>query len=144
MFRFRLQQVLDLREKDEQRLASQLAHVLGLEREAKQQLEGLRSAREAGAGLTASGTKRSVGELANLAFLLEQMDNHIQSASEAVDAAGDQVSQAKEALTAALQDRRIMDRLKDRHEESYKASTEQSDRRTMDEIALTRYVQNDQ
>ena len=58
-------------------------------------------------------------------------------------AAEEAVTHVKEALTVAHQDRRVLDRLRERHAEDHRASEEQLDRRTMDDIALTRYTHND-
>lgn len=143
MFRFRLQQVLDLREKHERHLATQLVQALGDERHAQGTLDDLRAIREAGIDVLSPGMPRSVGELANLAFLRGQLDGQIANASDAVDAAGHTVSEVKVALTGALQDRRVLDRLRDRHQESHRVSEEQTDRRAMDDIALTRYTQSE-
>ena len=143
MFRFRLQQVLDLREKQERHLATQLAAALGAEREAKEALDGLRAEREAGSEVVKEGERRSVGELANLAFMMQQLDDRIAGANDTVSAANSSVSQVQEALTAAFKDRRVLDRLRERHEETYRATAEQTDRRAMDDIALSRFVHND-
>ena len=143
MFRFRLQQVLDLREKQERHLATQLAAALGAEREAKDALNGLRAEREAGSDVVQEGQSHSVGELANLAFMMQQLDDRIAGASDTVSAANNSVSQVQEALTAAFKDRRVLDRLRERHEETYRTTAEQTDRRAMDDIALSRFVHHD-
>lgn len=142
MFRFRLQQVLDLREQHERALASQLAQAMGAEREAQAALEGLRAVRSA-SGEAATGGTHSIGELTNLAFILDRLDGQIANASDAVTAASQTVAQMKDAVTAAFQDRRVLDRLRDRQAESHRAAEGQLDRRTMDDIALTRYTQQD-
>lgn len=143
MFRFRLQQVLDLRQKEERDLATQLAAAVGAERSAKEVLDGLLAERETGAEGVQSQCSHSVGELANVAFLMQQLDGQIESASETVNAASDGVVQAKAALTEAFKDRRVLDRLRDRHEETYRVTAAQTDRRTMDDIALSRFVHHD-
>lgn len=143
MFRFRLQQVLDLREKQERHLATQLAAAMGAERAAKDALNGLRAEREAGAEGVQDGQAHSVGELANLAFIMQQLDDRIAGANDVVSAANESVSQVQEALTSAFKDRRVLDRLRERHEETYRVTAEQTDRRTMDDIALSRFVHND-
>jgi flagellar export protein FliJ len=142
MFRFRLQNVLDLRERQERELASQLVNALSEQESAEQRLQTLRGTRDASANAVASGG-RSVGELANLAFVLEQLDGHIASASADVSAAEETVATAKDALTTAYQDRRVLDRLRERHEETYRTNEEQIDRRAMDDIALSRFTQHD-
>jgi flagellar protein FliJ len=143
MFRFRLQQVLDLREKQERHLATQLVAALDAEQAAKSALEGLRAERDAGGERTQDGRGRSVGELTNLAFIMQQLDGQITDANDTVSAANNSVSQVKEALTAAFKDRRVLDRLRERHEETYRVTAEQTDRRAMDDIALSRFVHND-
>ncbi|MEO7218710.1 MAG: flagellar export protein FliJ [Gemmatimonadaceae bacterium] len=143
MFRFRLQQVLDLREEQERHLASQLATAMGAEQAAKAALDGLRAERAAGAEPPFDGQSRSVGELTNVAFIMQQLDGQIANASEIVNAANDSVAQVQEAFTAAFKDRRVLDRLRERHEEDYRVTAEQTDRRAMDDIALSRFVHND-
>ena len=143
MFRFRLQQVLDLREKQERNLASQLAAAIGAEREAKAALDGLRANRDAGGDAVQVGKSQSVGELANLAYMMQQLDDRIAGANDVVSAANDSVSQVKEAFNAAFKDRRVLDRLRERHEETYRVTAEQTDRRAMDDIALSRFIHND-
>lgn len=142
MFRFRLQQVLDLREKHERQLSTQLVQAIGHERYAQTTLDDLRAIREAGIDLPAPGAARSIGELSNMVFLQGALDGQIATASDAVDVAGNAVLEVKEALTGALQDRRILDKLRDRHETTHRMSEEQLDRRTMDDIALSRHAQN--
>ena len=143
MFRFRLQQVLDLRQKQERNLASQLATAMHAERAAKETLDGLCAERQASAEGVKGGQSRSVGELANVAFIMQQLDGQIANANDLVTAANDSVSQVKEAFTAAFKDRRVLDRLRERHEETYRVTAEQTDRRTMDDIALSRFVHNE-
>jgi flagellar FliJ protein len=140
MFRFRLQQVLDLREQHERALATQLAQAMGAEREAQATLDGLRAVRVANGAAGASGT-HSIGELTNLAFILDHLDGQIASANDAVTAASQTVAQMKDAVTAAFQDRRMLDRLRDRQAEAHRTAEGQLDQRTMDDIALTRYTQ---
>ncbi len=143
MFRFRLQQVLDLREKQERHLATQLAAALTAERAAKEALDGLRAERDASSERPQDGISHSVGELTNLAFIIQQLDGQITDANDIVSAANDSVSKVKQALTTAFKDRRVLDRLRERHEETYRVTTEQTDRRAMDDIALSRFVHND-
>lgn len=140
MFRFRLQQVLDLREQHERALASQLAQAMGAEREAQAALEGLRAVRTA-SGEATTGSMHSIGELTNLAFILDHLDGQIASASDAVTAASHTVAQMKDAVTTAFQDRRVLDRLRDRQAESHRATEGQLEQRVMDDIALNRYTQ---
>lgn len=141
MFRFGLQQVLDLRESHEREMATQLVHVIGEERSAQDALDDLRAIRAAGIDLPAPGATRSVGEMKNRAVLLGALDGQIATATDAVAAAGAAVLQAQAALTDAFKDRRVLDRLRERHEEAHRVDEEKADRRTMDDIAMTRFTQ---
>lgn len=141
MFRFRLQQVLEVREQHEQKMATELAVARSDERSAQCTLDDLCAIREAGIDLFSPGSARPVGELANIALLRGLLDGQIANAADVVSAAGSVVLEAQEALTGALQDRRVLDRLRDRHEAIHRRTEEQTDRRTMDDIALSRYTQ---
>jgi len=142
MFHFHLQKVLDLREQREREVASQLVQALSERDDAQQRLQTLRVTRDASAS-TMQGPSRSVGELANLAFVLEQLDGHIANANDEVHAAEEHVEHVKSELTSAFQDRRVLDRLRERHVEQHRATAEQTDQRAMDDIALSRFTQND-
>lgn len=142
MFRFRLQQVLELRERREREVATALAEARGAREEAQTRLAELRAMRETSANGARTTAARPVGELAQMALLLTQLDDHIESAHEAVTAADETVAHVQEALTVALQDRRVLDRLRERHEATHRAESDQRDRRTMDDIALGRYTRN--
>lgn len=142
MFRFRLQQVLDLREKSERALALQLVQALNAEQAAKDELRELQSARFSNAAQASeSGNMRSVGELANLAFVIQKLDNHIVEAGDLVQTSSAAVSQVQQDLTTAHQGRRVLDRLKERQSDFHKTAAEQRDRHTMDELAISRHVQ---
>ncbi len=142
MFRFRLQQVLDLREKNERAIASQLVQALNAEQAAKDELRDLQLARFSNAEQASeSGNVRSVGELANLAFVIQTLDNHIVEAGDLVHMSSAAVSQVQQDLTTAHQGRRVLDRLKERQGDFHKTTAEQRDRQTMDELAISRHVQ---
>jgi flagellar FliJ protein len=143
MFQFRLQRVLELREQREQQLATQLVRAMSVEDAARAALDELRASRTTSAPTVGAGDHRSVGELANIALLLQQLDGQIDAAADAVTAARATVSAVRGALTTAQQDRRVLDRLRERDQQTFRTSAEQSERREMDDIALTRYVQND-
>jgi len=144
MFRFRLQQVLDLRERQERELASQLVRALTEQQDAQSQRDTLQAVRNANAERTSQrGQMRAVGELTNLAFVISQLDDYICSADDLVQSADETVAKAKDALTVAFQDRRVLDRLRERHQENHRTVAQQHDRRAMDDIALTRYTQDE-
>lgn len=145
MFKFGLQRVLDLREKKEQEVATELAA-------ARERAEAARAAAAALAGVRLAGEEQlaaahagasTVGELRQLAYVLDQLDLHI-AAAEGVAAERDaDVGRAQLDLNAAFRDRHVLDRLKERHLDAHRANAAQADRQTMDAIALSRFGRRD-
>ena len=145
MFKFRLQRVLDLRARKERDAATALVSAEetadGARQEharlelARQELAARQSPRPAAATL-------SVGELRNLGFLLERLDERVAVAQTAAAAAEAAVEERRGELQHAFRDRRTLDRLKERHLEGYRSAEAAADRQLMDEIALTRFTQS--
>ena len=143
MFKFRLQRLLDLREQKEREMAAELARAEQAADAARAELANLDAVRAIGrdrlhAAHAADGT---VGELRNLVFVLEQLDAQVASAQASVDAADEAAARARGELSDAFRDRRVLDRLRDRHQEDFRGAAEAADRQAMDAIALTRFTQ---
>jgi len=141
-FKFRLQRVLELREQSEQARARAV-------REATEGADDARRRQEAIAALrtlqreTLSAAARGVitaGELQHLQFLIAALDDRLVRAADDVREAERVVADAHAALQRASRDRRVLDRLKDRHSERWTDAAMQQDRTLMDEIALTQFT----
>ena len=143
MFRFSLQRVLELKARREQAAATELARTRALSEEARLAREELETAREEGARQLATerGVVSTVGELQNAGFLLRQLDQRIQRAQQVEEKAEEKVAESMTAFTAASQERRVLDRLREKHLEGWQTEQMQIDRQTMDAIALTRFTQ---
>jgi flagellar FliJ protein len=144
MFRFRLQRVLELRERHERDAATALTRARDAAEAARRDAAALAAARaELAAAPAAAGAPAGVpvGALHNLAFLVDRMDERVASAGAAVRAAEGAVGEREGALRAAFRDRRTMGRLRERHEGVWRADAAAADRRQMDELALARYAQ---
>ena len=139
MFKFRLQRVLELREKSEEAKAIQLAKAeesASVARSERDQLQLLRT--QSRAQITsASSTAPTVGHLHHLGFVLSALDHRLVQATQSVSTAEGVVSEARHLLEAAARDRRVLDRLKDKHSDVHRAGEVHRDRVQMDEIALT-------
>jgi flagellar FliJ protein len=141
MFRFRLQRVLELREEHEQAKARELGAAKDAADAARREqatLAAVRDSSQAELHAAHAETPR-VGHLHQLGFVLQSLDQRLQSATEAVGAADVVVDAAQGALVEAARDRRVLDRLKERHAEAWRAEEAQKDRLQMDEIALGRF-----
>ena len=145
MFRFRLQRVLELRERKERDAATALAAAQEQVELARTEEERLAAARDALAAAASAPESEaaSIGELRTLRYLLGRLDERVSSAASATTTAEHEAAQRQDELRAAFRDRRTLDRLRERHEESWRAAEVAADRQLMDEIALTRFAQPD-
>lgn len=144
-FKFRLQRLLDLREQREREMAAELARAEQAADAARAELANLDAVRAIGRERlhAAHASDGTVGELRNLAFVLEQLDAQMTSSQASVDAADEVAARARGELSDAFRDRRVLDRLRDRHEADFRGVAEAADRQAMDAIALTRFTQAD-
>lgn len=142
-FRFRLQRVLDMRQKSEEAAAMRLADARREEEQARDAVAQMQSARDQGmqAAAPATGTA-SIGQLQNLRFLVERLNHEVDQAEREVDEAGRQVGQRLEEFSNAFRDRKVLDRLRERALETWKGEEVQADRQAMDNIALARFVRS--
>lgn len=138
-FSFRLQRVLDLREQKEQAISRQLTQAKHEADVALGMRDDLAMARESAAVAIHAQGARTAGELRAAGIALAHMDLHVDAATEAVVAAASEVETVQGHLTAAFQERRVLDRLKERALETWQNDMVQQDRQLMDAIALSRY-----
>lgn len=144
MFNFRLQRVLDLKEKREQDSAARLTVARSGEESARQKCTELEEARADGArGVERVQSARpTVGQLQNLRFVVERLDAHLESAYDDAQEAEHNVRRCLDEYTHAFRERKVLDRLRDRARETYIAVELQTDRRLMDAIALSGFNRN--
>lgn len=142
MFQFRLQRVLELREKTEQEAATRLAEARDQAEAAHAAYALLESIHEQGieARARAQGAPRTAGQLQNASYVIEHLNRQLQEAHGVTEAANANVHRLLGEFTVAFQDRRVLDRLKERKHEEWKADAVQTDREQMDGIALVRFA----
>jgi flagellar FliJ protein len=140
-FSFRLQRILELREKAEQAKAQALVSAQNAADTARSTRDSLATLHEESRSAIAQAqtAEPRIGHLQQLGYALQSLDARLESASEEVDVADGAVANARELLEAAARDRRALDRLKDRHAEQWRNDETQKDRLHMDEIALARF-----
>ena len=141
-FLFRLQRVLELRAQQEQSLAESLARALDRETEAREAEKSLHAVRRASSEQFAAAHSRSVtaGQLQNIGFLIEQLDQYVTIASGAADDAAAQADAAREQLVVAHQARRTLDRLRDRKHDEWTQAENRHDQQESDSFALTQFA----
>lgn len=141
-FNFRLQRILELRAQHEQAKARELAAAQDqaeAAQRAKDALASLRADSHAQLQATAQNAPR-VGHLHQLGTVLASLDERLVVASDVVKAADATVEQARALLDVAARDRRVLDRLKERHATAWRTDEAMKDRTLMDEVALMQFA----
>jgi flagellar protein FliJ len=144
-FKFRLQQVLELREQQEKQVAAKLAQAQSAADEARLAQQALESIQQTGSEAirSAHAGEATVGQLKTIGYVIEQLNHHIVDAQTRVETAEQAVTQARTDLTSALQARRVLSRLRDRHFANWRAEDSAEQLRQMDELALSRFARRD-
>lgn len=144
MFKFRLQRILELREQAEQAKARSLATAQDAAEQARREHDALAELHAASRAEVdaAHRSEPRIGHLQQLGIVLQSLDQRLETSGESVRAADDVVADAQKLLEVAARDRRILDRLKDRHTDQWKVEAAHQDRLGMDEIALARFSRN--
>jgi flagellar protein FliJ len=142
MFKFRLQRVLEMRVQTEQDAASRLAEARNGEEAALQERLRLEAARDEGMEHAASSAslRPTVGQLQNLRFLVDRLNEEIVAAQTEIDAASADVRERLEEYSNAFRDRHMIDKLRQKALDTHRNDEVQSDRKVMDSIALARFV----
>jgi flagellar protein FliJ len=143
VFKFPLQRILELKAKREQTLAVQLAEAREGADQARHERDRLAAERIEGGQQAAGPRNATAGERQTAALLLERLDWRLQSAREAARQAEANVARTLGAFSVASRERRILDRLRDRHLLGWQAAEVQADRKAMDSIALSRFKPTD-
>lgn len=148
-FRFRLQKLLDLKIKSEQERARNLKIAMDNAELARNERTAIASMRDIQRLKSCAALEQgtTAGEMQHYAFISQETERLLATSSEQVDEAEVNVNKAQSVLESATQDRRVLDRLKERHAEYFNEAMLQRERVQMDEIALSRYsrmkVEND-
>ena len=142
MFRFRLQRVLDMRVQSEQDAATRLAAARSEAEAAVMERLRLEEARDQGIehASASAGTQPKIGQLQNIRFLVERLNDEIEVAQQEVEAAAEGVRERLEEYSSAFRERRMIDKLREKALESHRSEEVQADRKAMDSVALTRFI----
>ena len=144
MFKFRLQRVLEMRVQTEQGAATRLATARGEEEAALLERLRLEAARDEGMEHAASsvGGQPKVGQLQNLRFLVERLNDEIEVAQQDVEAAAEDVRGRLDEYSSAFRDRRVIDILREKALVTHRNDEVQADRKAMDSVALARFIRS--
>jgi flagellar protein FliJ len=142
MFKFRLQRVLELREKAEQAKAREFATAEDMAEAARIARDDLARVQQDTRSKIAAAHEASprVGHLHQLGMVINSLEERLAHAGEAVVNAESVAADARGALELAARDRRVLDRLKEKHVDAWRSEESMRDRQQMDEIALARFA----
>jgi len=139
-FKFRLQSVLEIREREERDAGVKLVDAEGKADEARVAKQALEDIREKGAAAMHVAHAPTIGQINTIGYVLEQLNHHIADAQTRVAAAEQVVTQARADLTSALQARRVLSKLRDKHFENWQKEDNAKEMQQMDEFALSRFA----
>ena len=145
-FDFSLQNVLELREKQEEESNRKLAEAREEADRAHQLHMDLQAERDAGRARMALGNwvGGAVGHLHNLVDVVGRVDAQVSAAETECGQADGQVEESIEAVRKATRERKIIDRLRERRLRKWSVEQAENERKTMDELALSRHRRADQ
>ena len=144
-FKFSLERVRQLRERMEQEAALHLARAQQVEG-AAQAAHEVAAARQFDAAdrlVGKPGTSVGVGELRPMVMLRERLTEATAHAATLQASAHAEVEQGARALSEAMQQRRVLDRLRDKKHTQWKAEENREDLGVMDEVARARAALDD-
>ena len=144
-FRFPLQKVLELKEQREKQSAADLARARKEADEARRARADLESLRDAGRArlVQAHGAGGAVGHLQNLAYVVGQVDRQIRDAEEQCRKADEDLVEQVRAFHKAALERRTIGQLRERRLDQWRTHQARDERKTMDEVALSRHGRGD-
>lgn len=139
-FRFRLQKLLELRDWHEKEQAVAVEEARTEAERALHALDVLCSLRAVTRERLeqAHGAGGRAGELGNLRFVLDRLDDQINAASARYSAAVEELDRTVDALTDAVRDRQTLERLRTRQAEAERTRAATQEGRALDEIAALR------
>lgn len=140
-FRFRLDPVLALRERQEKDSAVGLARARQDQDAARQARADLETAVEAGRSLLARahGAGGPAGHLQNLALVVGTVGDRLRHADERCREAEERVVESMKEFHHAFRQRRTLEQLRERRLEAWHTEQAKGEQKTMDEVALTRH-----
>jgi flagellar FliJ protein len=143
-FRFRLQKVLELRQSKERETAIRMAAARREAEDALRIVNALGSVREAGRerAATAQEAGGSAGSIQQLAFILEQLGEHLAAADAASQTADEKVDRVLDEYTQAFKARRALDHLREKQLDAWYFEQAHADRKLMDALAIARHGSN--
>ena len=144
-FDFSLQRVLELRERQEEQSARELAEAREEADKARQLHTDLQATRDAGRArmALANWVGGAVGHVQNLIDVVGRVDAQVTAAEMECGQAEEQVEESIKAMEKSAQERKMIDRLRERRLDRWETEQAGHERKALDELALSRHRRAD-
>lgn len=137
---FRLERLLELKTRREQALAARLGQAEEAARAERAAEHAIAALRAAGVDARLAPGRRTAGDIQSMQAVVERLDVRLTAQQARTAAAETTVTEAQRLLTTAHQERRVLDRLKEKHVDQLRHADADHDRKTMDEVAVARFL----
>lgn len=141
MAKFTLQRVLELRERKEQALAIRLAHARSRAEEVRNFAAAIEAKRQESEAQMRAGAAMvtTAGAIQTASFVVARLDEQLAQARKAVQTVEAEVEVCLTEFTVALQERQVLDRLKEKRLSAAFLEENKAEQATNDAIALSRF-----
>lgn len=142
-FKFRLQRVLDLKERAEQERARTLGEARVEERARLDEVESAAARRDAAAASVRGSGEQAMpaGTIRNLGLTMEAAQQRLRDAEEEHRGATEVAAEEQSRFDGARKDRRAVERLKEKREDAWHEEDSRGEQRELDQVAARRWTE---
>ena len=141
-FQFRLETILQLRNSEEDQLRDQLSVLNAMVTQSETEIVRLAGVREEHLGVIDDHRSEISPDLERIRYdglYLERLNADIRSTNRLLEEQRDVANAKREELVSKRRERRILEKLKDKHRTRYLKELDRKEATLVDELSLTRY-----
>lgn len=141
MFKFKLQSVLDYRLNIEEKILNEFSELKRKLDEQKALLEALVSERESRVADLRNMRSATIkaDDIASILAYVEHLHEREKQQEEVIRQTGEAVEEKRKDLVEAVKNRKVMENLKDRHEQDYIKDFNETEQKNSDEMSVLKF-----
>ena len=141
MFKFKLQSVLDYRLNIEEKILNEFSELKRKLDEQKALLEALVSEREGRVADLRNMRSATIkaDDIASILAYVEHLHEREKQQEEVIRQTGEAVEEKRKYLVEAVKNRKVMENLKDRHEQDYIKDFNETEQKNSDEMSVLKF-----
>ncbi|NLN39994.1 MAG: flagellar export protein FliJ [Smithella sp.] len=141
MFKFKLQSVLDYRLNIEEKILNEFSELKRKLDEQKALLEALVSERESRVADLRNMRSATIkaDDIASILAYVEHLHEREKQQEEVIRQTGEAVEEKRKYLVEAVKNRKVMENLKDRHEQDYIKDFNETEQKNSDEMSVLKF-----